>query len=286
MDKTAQPRLVVWVGVMLVLMLGIGIAGFMAQPQPAKQSPAPSALSGSTIPQVNNSAVANGTPNLPAMVMPGQQDVTAVALDNSQSQLSDTVNEITVSIYDQGDGPGQAKFLGSGVIVTEECILTNAHIISNQSNLFVHLFAPRTATYLTTLVQCDTMNDLAILKISNNSKFSSVALLGNPSELLAGDAVFAMGNPNGNGNQLMDGLLIDKNFAVKVNGQAGVRMRTSITISAGMCGGPLVNTKGEVIGISNSLGNPETATPIHKALPLIYGKVQNQGLATMPAQVA
>jgi S1-C subfamily serine protease len=285
MEKKSQPQLVVWVGMMLVLMLGIGIVGFIAQPQPATPSPAPSTLNSSKAPPDNSSVVAYGTPNLPANVMPSPQDSTAVALDNSQAQLADGANEITVSIYDQGDGPGQARFLGSGVIVTEECVLTNAHIVNNKSHLFVHAFAPRPATIPTILFRCDTTNDLAVLRTSNNSKFSSVALLGNPNELVAGDTVFAMGNPHGNGNQLMDGLLIDKNFPVSVNGQMGVRMRTNITISTGLCGGPLVNTKGEVIGIGNSLGNPETVTPINKALPLIYGKAQSQTGSTAPTQV-
>lgn len=285
MEKKSQPQLVVWVGIMLVLMLGIGILGFIAQPQPAKQVPAPSTLIVGKTSPANSSAAAYGTPNAPTNAMPSQPDVTAAALDNSQMGLADGVNEITVSIYDQGNGPGQAQFLGSGVIVAEECVLTNAHIVSNKSHLFVHVFAPRAATIPTTLFRCDTANDLAVLRNSNNSKFSSVALLGDPNELVSGDTVFVMGNPHGNGNQLTDGLIIDKNFRFGVNGQMVVRMRTNITISAGLCGGPLVNTKGEVIGVSNSLGNPETVTPINKALPLIYGKAQNQAASTAPTQV-
>ena len=272
MEKKSQPLLVIWVGMILVLMIGIGIAGYFAHTQPARQSRTQAALNGGTTALANSSAVAFGAPNTPA--------------EPIRNQLADQTNEITVSIYDRGNGAGQARFLGSGVIVTEECVLTNAHIVNNKSNLFVYVFAPRPAAYPAGLFRCDVANDLALLKTTNNSKFLSVGLLGNPNELVAGDAVFAAGNAYGNGNLLMDGVIIDKNFTFTVDGQVRVRMRTNITISPGICGGPLVNTKGEVIGISNSLGNPETVTAIDKALALIYGRAQNQAASTAPTQVA
>jgi S1-C subfamily serine protease len=62
-------------------------------------------------------------------------------------------------------------------------------------------------------------------------------------------------------------------------------MRTNISISPGTCGGPLVNAKGEVIGISNS-ENDYFVTPINRALSLIYKSPQNQIASIAAGQFA
>jgi S1-C subfamily serine protease len=205
------------------------------------------------------------------------------ALADNDTRLSDETNEITVSIYDGSNGPGQAQFLGSGVIVTSQEVLTNAHIVNNKTSLFVYVFSPKAAGHPVVLSRCDSVNDLALLKVTNGSTFSSIGLLGNPEEVAVGDSVFAMGNAFGNGNLLISGVIMDKNFKHPVNGQIRTSMRTNISISPGTCGGPLVNTKGEIIGISNS-EHDYFVTPVNRALSLIYRNPQNQIASTASAQ--
>jgi len=204
------------------------------------------------------------------------------ALANTYNQLSDETNKITVSIYEGRNGPGQAQFLGSGVIVSSQDVLTNAHIVNNKTNLFVYVFTPKPVAYPVALSRSDSANDLALLKVTS-STFSSIGLLGNPEEVVVGDSVYAMGNAFGNGNILISGVIIDKNFKHPVNGQIRTSMRTNISISPGTCGGPLVNTRGEIIGISNS-ENGCFVTPINKALSMIYNNPQNQVAPTASAQ--
>jgi S1-C subfamily serine protease len=60
-------------------------------------------------------------------------------------------------------------------------------------------------------------------------------------------------------------------------------MRTNISIPPGTCGGPLINTKGEIIGISNS-EHDYFVTPVNRALSLIYNSPQNQVAATASGQ--
>ena len=282
MAKKSQPVLVIWVGMMIVAIIGIGIAAYFARPVPTAQMQSqPSVGKGSGV--LDNTYAAFFTRPGPMGQMQNQPAISPGASADNYNQLSDEINKITVSIYDGRNGPGQAQFLGSGVIVTSQDVLTNAHIVNNRTNLFVYVFSPQPVAYPVALSRCDSVNDLALLKVTNSSTFSSIGLLGNPEELVVGDSVFAMGNAFGNGNLLSSGVLMDKNFKHPVNGQICTSMRTNISIAPGTCGGPLVNTKGEIIGISNS-ENDYFVTPINKALSLIYNSPQNQVAATASAQ--
>jgi S1-C subfamily serine protease len=284
MAKKSQPVLVIWVGVMIAVIISIGIAAYFTRSAPTVQMQSQSNPSVSKRSDVlDNTYAAYFTRPGPPGQMQNQPDASPGALTNNYNQLSDETNKITVSIYDGRNGPGQAQFLGSGVVVTSQEVLTNAHIANNKTNLFVYVFSPQPVAYPVVLSRCDSANDLALLKVTNSSLFSSIGLLGNPEEVVVGDSVFAMGNAFGNGNVLLSGVIMDKNFKHPVNGQIRTSMRTNISISPGTCGGPLVNTKGEIIGISNS-ENDFFVTPINRALSLIYSNPQNQIASTASAQ--
>lgn len=252
MEKKSS--LLTWVGVMVVAIIVIGIAAYFKRTSPVDRNPVQ--------PVANTAVTGTGALNIP--------------LDFNQ--LSDETNKITVSIYSDRPGQAQTRFLGSGVIISNKNVLTNAHIVNNYNNLYVYVFAPQPAVYSVAVSRSDIVNDLALLKITDNSIFTSTGMLGNSDNISVGEPVFAMGNAFGNGNLLTKGALIDKNFAYTVNRQVKTNMRTNIGITPGTCGGPLVNTKGQVIGINNSIGNPENnyiVTPIKKAMPLINNLAQN-----------
>jgi S1-C subfamily serine protease len=282
MAKKSQPELVIWVGMMIVVIIGIGIAAYVTRSLPTVQMQSlPSVSKGTGI--LDNTYAAYIMRPGPMGHVQNRPAVNPGASANTDTQLSDETNKITVSIYDGRNGPGQAQFLGSGVIVTSQEVLTNAHIVNNKTNLFVYVFTPQSVVYPVALSRSDAANDLALLKVTSSSTFPSIGLLGNPEEVVAGDSVFAMGNAFGNGNLLISGVIMDKNFKHPVNGQIRTSMRTNISISSGTCGGPLVNTKGEIIGISNS-EHDYFVTPITKALSLIYNNPGKQVAATASAQ--
>jgi S1-C subfamily serine protease len=282
MEKKSQPALVIWVGMMIVAIISIGIAAYFTRSVPTAQVQSRPALSKRPGASPNTYAAYFTRPG-PMGQVQNQPDVSPGALTNTYNQLSDEINKITVSIYDGRNGPGQAQFLGSGIIVTSQDVLTNAHIVNNKTNLFVCGYTPQPVVYPVALSRSDSANDLALLKVTNGSIFSSIGFLGNPEEVAVGDSVFAMGNAFGNGNLLASGVIIDRNFKRPVNGQIRTIMRTNISIPPGTCGGPLVNTKGEIIGISNS-ENGFFVTPIDKALSLIYNNPRNQVAPTASAQ--
>ena len=125
MEKKSQPVLVIWVGVMLVVIIGIGMAAYFTRPALTEQMQSQTAASAGT-------DILDNTYRAAYFTRPATMD----------NQLSDETNKITVSIYEGRNGPGQAQFLGSGVIVSSQDVLTNAHIVNNKTNLFVCGYTP------------------------------------------------------------------------------------------------------------------------------------------------
>lgn len=206
-------------------------------------------------------------------------------LEGTFNQLSNVLNKITVSIYDGGTGQTSPLLLGSGIIVSRQCVLTNLHVAQNKTSLFVNIFYPQQATYPVAIFRSESSSDLALLQVTNNIDFPSAAALGDSDTVDVGDIVSAMGNAFGKGNLLVSGMIIDKSFSYAVNGQAYNNMfRTNINNYPGTCGGPLVNIRGEVIGINNSAGYSDNnymgigyATPINRAVVLLNATNLNAG---------
>lgn len=204
-------------------------------------------------------------------------------LENTYNQIADLMNRITVSIYDGTAGQGQPQLLGSGVVISRQCVLTNLHVVENRSGIFVTLFNPQTTTYPATIYRSDPASDLALLQVTSNVDFPATGLTGNSDAVDVGDIVFAMGNAFGKGNLLTSGMIIDKSYSYTVSGQAYNSMfRTNINNYPGTCGGPLVNIRGEVVGINNSAGyTPNNymgigyATPINKAFAVLNNNAQS-----------
>lgn len=208
-------------------------------------------------------------------------------LEMTYNKIADIMNKITVSIY-SNTGNAQPQLLGSGIIISNQDILTNFHIIKNRNNLFISISSPSAATYPVALNRFDSNNDLAILSILNNINLYNFGQIGNSDTVAVGDMVFAMGNAFGNGNFFSSGMIIDKSFSYGANGVTYNSMfRTSLNIYPGTCGGPLVNFKGEIIGINTSAGYANNnylgigyATPINRIADLMNNTIQNQNPQT------
>lgn len=209
------------------------------------------------------------------------------ALENTYNKIAGLMNSITVSIYDGSAGMAQPQLLGSGMIISKQCVLTNYHVVANKAALYVSTGLPGGIVSPVAVYRNDPGSDLALLQAVNNMDFPSVGLAGNSDAVDVGDIVFAMGNAFGKGNLMTSGMIIDKSYSYAVNGQAYNSMfRTNINNYPGTCGGPLVNIRGEIVGINNSAGyTPNNymgigyATPVNKAFALLNGNAQAQMLS-------
>ncbi len=140
---------------------------------------------------------------------------------------------------------------GSGFVITSDgYILTNYHVIDGVDDLKVS-FADGT-TYDATLVGGEEANDIAVLKIDASGL--QTVVVGNSDDMKVGQQVVAIGNPLGELTfTLTAGYVsaLDRNITMSDGNTINV-MQTDAAINSGNSGGPLFNTYGECIGITNA----------------------------------
>ncbi len=139
--------------------------------------------------------------------------------------------------------------LGSGVIVSKEGhIITNNHVVDRVDEIEVQLSDGRTRK--ARLVGADVELDLAVLKVDEPGV--KPLTLGDSDTVQAGDFVLAIGNPFGFEETVTDGTISSKGRPNRVDG-FGNYLQTNAAINPGNSGGPLINLRGEVIGINTAI---------------------------------
>lgn len=147
--------------------------------------------------------------------------------------------------------PGRTS-IGSGIIVDSSgYIITNYHIINTANDIIVT--TANGNKYRAEVKYTDVPGDLAILKINSPTRLPA-AVLGDSDIIQEGDIVLAVGNPFGLNQTVTSGIISDSNRTVLINGrQFNGLIQTDAAINRGSSGGPLVNIKGEVIGINTAI---------------------------------
>src|SRR5881409_817239 len=141
--------------------------------------------------------------------------------------------------------------LGSGVIVTNEGhIITNNHVVAQVDEIEVQLSDGQTKK--ARLVGADEQVDLAVLKIDNPSV--KPLKLADSDTVQAGDFVLAIGNPFGFDETVTDGIISSKGRPNRADAFSDL-LQTNAAINPGNSGGPLVNLRGEVIGINTVIAS-------------------------------
>lgn len=158
------------------------------------------------------------------------------------------------------DGRKVQTGVGSGVIVSSEgYILTNNHVIAQADELQVELSDGRELT--AEVVGRDEKSDVAVLKIDAENLVA--ARLGDSSRMEVGDWVIAIGSPFGLDQTVTAGIISAQHRQTGIiserNGGYEDFLQTDAAINPGNSGGPLVNLRGEVIGINTAI-NSRTGT--------------------------
>ena len=139
--------------------------------------------------------------------------------------------------------------LGSGVIVSSEGhIITNNHVVDQVDEIEVQLHDGTTKK--ARLVGGDAQVDLAVLKIDDPGV--KPLPFGDSDAVQAGDFVLAIGNPFGFEETVTDGIISSKGRPNRVDG-FGDFLQTNAAINPGNSGGPLINLRGEVVGINTAI---------------------------------
>ena len=139
--------------------------------------------------------------------------------------------------------------LGSGFIVgADGIVLTNAHVVADADRVTVKLTDKREFT--AEVVGIDKPSDVAVLRI--DAKDLPTVPLGDPADTRVGDWVVAIGSPFGFENSVTAGIVSAKSRSLPDEGYVPF-IQTDVAINPGNSGGPLLNLKGEVVGINSQI---------------------------------
>ena len=149
-----------------------------------------------------------------------------------------------------GRSQQQQRSLGSGFIIgSDGSIVTNAHVIENAKKIIVKLSDKR--EFEAKVLGKDPKTDVALIKIDSNGSLPT-AELGDSEQLQVGEWVMAVGNPFGLDNSVTSGIVSAKGRHIGA-GPYDNFIQTDTPINPGNSGGPLVNLRGQVIGINMAI---------------------------------
>ena len=171
-----------------------------------------------------------------------------LAPDPFLEQLRELFGEAVVP--DVGSRELVQQGIGSGVIVSSAGdVLTNYHVIRGAQELVVRLAGGRRVA--ATVVGADPRTDLAVLRLRGNG--FAPAPLGDSSRLRVGEWVVAAGNPFGFTSTVTAGIVSARGRSRIGLAQREDFIQTDAAINPGNSGGPLVNLRGEVVGINTAI---------------------------------
>jgi serine protease Do len=147
-------------------------------------------------------------------------------------------------------GPQRQKSLGSGFIIDADgSILTNNHVVENAEKIVVKLADGR--EFEAKVTGRDSKTDIAVIKISDKGNLP-VAVLGDSDRVEVGEWIVAIGNPFGLDNTVTSGIVSAKGRHIGA-GPYDNFIQTDASINPGNSGGPLINLRGEVVGINTAI---------------------------------
>jgi S1-C subfamily serine protease len=228
-------------GMLALACSGFGIIAPTAAPA---DTPTPEAT---VTPSATATATAMPAVNLPAAIAGGL------------AELYERVNPGVVAIFAYG-GSDSMDALGTGFVIDAEGhILTNMHVVSDAEEIEVDF--PSGVMTEAEVVAEDADSDLAVLKVDVAAGELHPLVLGDSSLVRVGDPVVAIGNPYGLYNTLTLGIVSAKgrtDESLHAAGDSGYflmgdMIQTDTAINPGNSGGPLLNLKGEVIGVNRSI---------------------------------
>lgn len=148
-------------------------------------------------------------------------------------------------------GPSQMPMRGQGsgfIVSADGLILTNAHVVADAKEVMVKLTDRR--EFQAKVIGSDAKTDVAVLKI--DAKNLPTVPLGNTRDLKVGEWVLAIGSPFGFENSVTAGVVSAKGRSLPDDSFVPF-IQTDVAVNPGNSGGPLFNTRGEVIGINSQI---------------------------------
>ena len=161
------------------------------------------------------------------------------------------------------------KGIGSGFFVNQDgYILTNKHVVKGANEVKIIIDDNK---YKASIKDIDEEVDVALIKVENLSNLPTL-IIGNSDTVDDTEEIYAIGSPTGEDNTITKGIVSKK--AAKIEGMGDIPfIKIDAVINPGSSGGPLLNDKGEVIGINTAIDQETTdygyALPINVSIKLL-----------------
>ena len=173
---------------------------------------------------------------------------------------------LAATVYlEMKDSNGNTLGFGSGFFVKPNLIATNYHVIAGAASGTAKLVGKHTTYKIEGWTATDEDNDLALLKVTAYG--IKPLLLGKSNAVRIGDTVYVAGNPKGLEGTFSDGIISSRR-----DKYIKERFQMTAPISPGSSGGPVLNRKGEVIGVSVAAHQDLDAQNLNFAIPSNYLK--------------
>lgn len=222
------------------------------------------------------------TPAVNSVALPSIADVVEKAYPN--------VVTITTEQYVSDIFSRQLTQTGAGsgwVLDKKGIIVTNNHVVEGASKIMLQFADGRTFEADSSHVSRDPLTDMAIIKVDMVNL--PAATIGDSSMLRVGDWLVAIGNPLGKGIRAKEGTVSGIRVSLSMNEEESLYdlIETSAAINPGNSGGPLLNMKGEVVGITSAkiaevgVEGMGYAISINSAMPILQELI-TKGYITRP----
>jgi S1-C subfamily serine protease len=204
-----------------------------------------------------------------------------LSLNSIFKQVENSVVQITSKTPSTSNSSNQSSSdtntLGSGFVYDKQGrIVTNGHVVGDAKVVYVTF--PDGNRYTAKVIASDIYSDIAVLQISENTSQSQRQLLSNlkplvlvnSSNLEVADTVIAIGNAFGLSDAMTTGIVsgIGRSIPISVGGfSIPNAIQTDTPVEPGDSGGPLLDTRGEMIGMNTAITGPNTLSGIGFAIP-------------------
>ncbi|HVZ44037.1 MAG TPA: DegQ family serine endoprotease [Ramlibacter sp.] len=254
---------------LVLALLGAGVLGGAGVEALHRTEPAHAALSSQVsqpFAQPHNPAQVMGAPPAPVTATVGTPDFVAITKRNGPAVVNISVvgtrKGVAMDSEDMFDPFGifgqlqrhqqrniPMRGLGSGFIVSPDgVILTNAHVVKDADEVTVKLTDRR--EFRAKVLGSDPKTDIAVLKI--NARNLPIVAIGSARELQPGEWVLAIGSPFGFENTVTAGVVSAKGRTLPDDSSVPF-IQTDVAVNPGNSGGPLFNSRGEVVGINSQI---------------------------------
>ncbi|MBQ6934281.1 MAG: trypsin-like peptidase domain-containing protein [Clostridia bacterium] len=173
---------------------------------------------------------------------------------------------VAITTYVQQGGYEVPAGTGTGIVMTENgYIITNAHVVDGGTKIMVKL--NNSSEHQATIVGSDSKVDIAVIKIEATGL--AAGEFGDPNELVFGEPAVVIGNPLGSfAGTVTQGIISATSREIEIGGYIMKVMQTDAAVNPGNSGGPIINCRGEIIGVVSSKISQDGVEGIGFAIPM------------------